>query len=157
MLSVTMERPMATTKKNTFVDKGESKGGKGGPLTRAQDAASGGFDWWLLTLALILLSIGLIMVLSASGIMAEEASGDKYYFFKRQLLFACAGSVGLWTAALMPRHWLYRLQYPAIFLSSTLMKSRCTAISQARYHTLKGKPRFQRLPLRTDAGITRNT
>lgn len=112
---------MATTKKNTFVDKGEGRPGKGGASARALETAPGGFDWWLLTLALILLSIGLIMVLSASGIMAEEASGDKYYFFKRQLLFACAGSVGLWIAALMPRRWLYRLQYPAIFLSLLML------------------------------------
>lgn len=81
----------------------------------------GGFDWWLLTLALILLSIGLIMVLSSSGIVAEHAGGDKYHFFRRQLLFAAAGGAVMWFVALAPRHWIYRLQYPALFLSLLLL------------------------------------
>ena len=80
-----------------------------------------GFDWWLFTLMLIILAIGLIMVLSASGIVAEQVNGDKYYFFKRQLIFACGGGLVLWGAALMPRSWLYKLQYPAIFLSLFLL------------------------------------
>ena len=112
---------MAMAKKNVFLDKGEHRSGKDGAATRTRERAQGGFDWWLLTLALILLSIGLIMVLSASGIMAEGSSGVKYYFFKRQLVFACAGGVALWMAALMPRQWLYRLQYPAIFLSLLML------------------------------------
>ena len=79
------------------------------------------FDWWLFTIMLIILSMGLVMVLSASGIVAEQVNGDKYYFFKRQVLFAMAGGVALWGAALMPREWLYRLQYPALFLALLLL------------------------------------
>lgn len=51
---------------------------------------------------LIILSIGLVMVLSASGIVAEQVNGDKYYFFKRQVIFAFGGGVALWGAALLP-------------------------------------------------------
>ena len=40
------------------------------------------FDWWLFTLAMLIMAIGLVMVLSASGIVAEQSNGDKYYFFK---------------------------------------------------------------------------
>ena len=87
----------------------------------AEKAIPGGFDWWLFTLTVIILAIGLIMVLSASGIVAEQVNGDKYYFFKRQLIFACGGGLVLWGAALMPRSWLYKLQYPAIFLSLFLL------------------------------------
>lgn len=91
-------------------------------LTRvAEKALPGGFDWWLFTLTAIILSIGLIMVLSASGIVAEINNGDKYYFFKRQVVFAVAGLLVLWGAALMPRAWLYKLQYPALFLSLLLL------------------------------------
>lgn len=79
------------------------------------------FDWWLFTITLVILALGLVMVLSASGITAEQNSGDKYYFFKRQLIFAAGGGVALWCAALMPREWLYRMQYPAIFLSLLLV------------------------------------
>lgn len=80
-----------------------------------------GFDWWLFVLALAILGIGLVMVLSASGIVAEQANGDKYYFFRRQILYALAGGAALWGAALMPRQWLYKIQYPALFLALLLL------------------------------------
>ena len=87
----------------------------------AEKALPGGFDWWLFTLTVIILAIGLIMVLSASGIVAEIDNGDKYYFFKRQVVFAIVGLLALWGAALMPRGWLYKLQYPALLLSLLLL------------------------------------
>ena len=70
---------------------------------------------------LAILGIGLIMVLSASGIVAEQANGDKYYFFKRQLLYALIGIGAMWIAAIMPRDWLYRFQYPLLFLALLLL------------------------------------
>lgn len=81
----------------------------------AHDGPTGPVDWWLFGIALLLLGLGLMMVLSASGVVAEKINGDKYYFFKKQLMFATGGGIALWTAALMPRHLLYRLQYPALF------------------------------------------
>lgn len=81
----------------------------------------GGFDWWLFAIMLALLGIGLVMVLSASGIVAEQANGDKYHFFRKQLVFALIGGGILWFAALLPRHWLYRLQYPALFAALLLL------------------------------------
>lgn len=79
------------------------------------------FDWWLFTIALVILGIGLVMVLSASGIVAEQANGDKYYFFRKQLVFACVGAAALWVAALMPRNWLYKLHYPALVMALLLL------------------------------------
>ena len=79
------------------------------------------FDWWLFTIMLVILSIGLVMVLSASGIVAEQVNGDKYYFFKRQELFALMGGIVLWGAALLPREWLYKMQYPALFVALLLL------------------------------------
>lgn len=77
------------------------------------------YDWWLFAIVLMLLCIGILMVLSASGVVAERLNGDKYYFFKRQLVYACAGGLALWIAATMPRSLLYRLQYP--FLIGVIM------------------------------------
>lgn len=85
------------------------------------DAPQAPFDWWMFTIMVTLLAIGLVMVLSASGIVAEKMNGDKYYFFKRQLLFAAAGGVALWCAAMLPREWLYRLQYPALVLALVML------------------------------------
>ena len=85
-----------------------------GNATPALSAPESPYDWWMLTLVVVLLGVGLVMVLSASGIVAEKMYNDKYFFFKKQALFAAVGGLALWCAALLPRSWLYRLQYPAL-------------------------------------------
>lgn len=50
-------------------------------------------DMGLLVVTLILLSLGVIMVLSASAPSAFRLEGDSYYYFKRQAIFAVAGVV----------------------------------------------------------------
>ncbi|MDR3319986.1 MAG: putative lipid II flippase FtsW [Desulfovibrio sp.] len=92
---------------------------------------AGQFDWWLFTITLVILGIGLVMVLSASGIRAEESTGDKYYFFKRQLTFAAAGGIALWGAALISRDWLYKLQYPALFAALLLILITLSSLAPA--------------------------
>lgn len=82
---------------------------------------SGSFDWWLFTIAIVILGIGLVMVLSASGIVAEQANGDKYFFFKRQIIYALIGGILLWVAALFPRSWVYKIHYPALFAALLLL------------------------------------
>lgn len=79
------------------------------------------FDWLLFTVCVAILGFGLVMVLSASGIVAEQTNGDKYHFFKRQMLYALAGGIVLWGAALAPRNWLYRIHYPALFAALLLL------------------------------------
>lgn len=88
-------------------------------LEPAQEQSS--FDWWLFTICLAILAVGLVMVLSASGIVAEQANGNKYYFFNKQIIYAGVGGAVLWAAALMPRRWLYRLHYPALFVALLLL------------------------------------
>jgi cell division protein FtsW len=85
------------------------------------DGPDSPFDWWLLAVVVVLLGIGMVMVLSASGIVAEKMFHNKYYFFKKQILFALAGALALWCAALIPRAWLYRLQYPALLATFILV------------------------------------
>ena len=86
---------------------------------RSEDTPTGHYDWGLIALFLMLLCIGLLMVLSASGVVAERMNGDKYFFFKRQLIYAAVGGVVMWVLAAMPRQLLYKLQYP--FLLAVLM------------------------------------
>jgi len=81
----------------------------------------GAYDWWLIALVLMLLCIGLLMVLSASGIVAERLSGNKYHFFQRQLVFAGAGGVALMIAAALPREKLNRWHYPLLFGTAILL------------------------------------
>ena len=48
-------------------------------------------DKWLFTVVLLLVFIGLIMVFSASAVMAKERFGSSYGFLLRQLAWAAAG------------------------------------------------------------------
>jgi len=78
---------------------------------QGQDTAMGaqksGFDWWLAAVAILLAGLGVIMVLSASGIMAERMVHDKYFFFKKQAMFFAAGVVLMFVVSLIPRKILY--------------------------------------------------
>ncbi len=94
-----------------------------GLLTRgaAPEITGGLYDRWLTALVLMLLCIGLLMVFSASGAVAERLYDDKYHFFKRQVFFTLAGGVILWIAASVPRRVIYRLQYPFLAASALLL------------------------------------
>lgn len=105
--------------------------------TKAQ-ATLGGPDFWLLGLALILLGLGLMTLLSASGIVAERTYSDPLYFFKRQALFAVAGLVVMTAAAALPRALLYKLQYPALFFALVLLALTLTPANAA----VKGAKRW---------------
>ena len=50
-------------------------------------------DKWLFTVTLLLVFIGLVMVFSASAVMAKERFGSPYGFLVRQMAWAVAGIV----------------------------------------------------------------
>jgi cell division protein FtsW len=52
-------------------------------------------DGWLFTITLILVFVGLVMVFSASAIMAKEKFGSGYYFLWKQLGWAVAGMAAM--------------------------------------------------------------
>ncbi len=51
------------------------------------------FDLGLLITVFILLTVGFIMVLSASGPYSLRTEGDSYFYFKKQIEFALVGVV----------------------------------------------------------------
>ncbi len=51
-------------------------------------------DKWLFTVTLLLVFIGLVMVFSASAVMAKERFGSPYGFLVRQMAWAAAGIAG---------------------------------------------------------------
>lgn len=53
------------------------------------------FDFWLLGLTLILVTIGLVAIYDASVISAYRDFGDKFYFIKNQLTWALMGAISL--------------------------------------------------------------
>ena len=47
-------------------------------------------DRWLFTITLVLVFVGLVMVFSASAVMAKERFGSEYFFLRRQMGWAAA-------------------------------------------------------------------
>ncbi|GAU07821.1 putative lipid II flippase FtsW [Desulfoplanes formicivorans] len=80
-----------------------------------------GIDWWLLFPLAVLTGLGLIMVLSASGVMAEKFWNTPYHFITRQSLFAGLGlCIMLATSRLSPS-CLHALHYPLLAGSLVLL------------------------------------
>ena len=48
-------------------------------------------DRWLFTVTMLLVFVGLVMVFSASAVMARERFGSPYAFLLKQLVWAAAG------------------------------------------------------------------
>lgn len=74
-----------------------------------------GRDLTLLALALALALAGLLILHSASAVVAERELEDVDYFFVRQLVWFGAGFVGLLFFALLPANALRRLALPGMF------------------------------------------
>ena len=78
-------------------------------------------DAWLFGVAVVLLSIGVVMVYSASAIVAADRFGDPYFFLKKQLFWALLGSVGMLVAVRIDYRRLERFVLPALVLAGVLL------------------------------------
>ena len=68
-------------------------------------------DKWLFGVTLLLVLIGLVMVFSASAVIAKDRFGSPYYFMLRQTLWAFAGLAAMFV---MTRVDYRKLQHPAV-------------------------------------------
>ncbi len=75
----------------------------------------------LMGAAVMLLTIGLIMVLSASSVYSFERTGDSYTVVRRQLLWVLIGVPGALLASRVSVRWVRRLAYPAFSISLVLL------------------------------------
>src|SRR5215471_13759705 len=82
-------------------------------------------DRWLFTVTLLLVFIGLIMVFSASAVMAKERYGSPYTFLVRHAAWAAAGMLAMLLGMKMDYR---RYQHPA-FVYSLLGASTLLLIS----------------------------
>ena len=78
-------------------------------------------DMWLFGVAVVLLSLGVVMVYSASAIVASDRFHDPYFFLKRQLVWAAVGGVALWMAMRFDYRRLQKLVVPALIVSLVLL------------------------------------
>ncbi|UJX41069.1 putative lipid II flippase FtsW [Desulfovibrio sp. JY] len=84
-------------------------------VATAENAKTGAFDLWLLGATLMLAGLGLVMVFSSSGVMAERLNGNRYFFFQRQALFALVSFGLMCICAYMPRKVLHGPVYLWLF------------------------------------------
>ena len=78
-------------------------------------------DLWLFAVVVALCSVGVIMVYSASAIIAADRFSDPFFFLKKQLLWAVAGFVCLWGAMRMDYRRLDRFVAPLLVISFVLL------------------------------------
>ncbi|ANH39148.1 Lipid II flippase FtsW [Nocardioides dokdonensis FR1436] len=76
----------------------------------------------LLGASALLLTIGLIMVLSASSVWSYKYSGgDSYSVVRRQMLWLAIGLPAAFVASRLPMRWIRALAYPAYLFSLVLL------------------------------------
>jgi cell division protein FtsW len=78
-------------------------------------------DYALLLVTLLLLGIGLVMVFSASYIIAEESRGDPCYFLRRQATWVGLGLAGMFFLSHVPYWKLRRWSLFLILLNFVLL------------------------------------
>jgi cell division protein FtsW len=78
-------------------------------------------DFWLFAVALVLLSTGVVMVYSASAIVAADRFRDPYFFLKRQVFWAALGCAALWIALRTDYRRLEKLVLPLLGIAALLL------------------------------------
>jgi cell division protein FtsW len=76
---------------------------------------------WLFGVAVVLLSAGVVMVYSASAIVAADRFQDPYFFLKRQLFWALLGAAAMLVAARVDYRRLERFVLPALIVAGVLL------------------------------------
>ena len=71
-------------------------------------------DRWMFTVITILVFVGLVMIFSASAVMAKERFGSAYEFLLKQLVWAVVGFIAMIVAMKVDYK---RLQHPALVFS----------------------------------------
>lgn len=84
--------------------------------------AKGGFDVTFFAAVLALMTIGLVMLFSASYPYAyQKYSGDSYYFFKRQLIFAVLGVIVMIVVSKINYKWVKIIEKPLFVVTIFLL------------------------------------
>lgn len=89
---------------------------------RKEKKSRGKIDLTFLLLVLVILTIGLIMLFSASYVDAFYREGDSFYYIKKQLIFAVVGIAAmLFIAYAVDYHILHRFAFPILAVTIILL------------------------------------
>ena len=78
-------------------------------------------DVWLFGAAVALLSVGVVMVYSASAVVAADRFHDPYFFLKKQLFWALLGAGVLLAALRCDYRWLEKAVVPALIVAGVCL------------------------------------
>jgi cell division protein FtsW len=78
-------------------------------------------DMWLFGAAVVLLSAGVVMVYSASAIVAADRFHDPYFFLRKQLFWAVLGAGALWVALRVDYRLLEKAVLPLLIVAGVLL------------------------------------
>jgi cell division protein FtsW len=101
------------------------------------------FDPVLLGAVFLLIAFGLVMVYSASAVLAQDKLGDSLYFLKRQLAAAGMGLIAMAVAMKVGWRRLARFAYPLLLLTFVLLVA---VLIPGLGSTAGGAQRWIRLP-----------
>ncbi|MCX5794355.1 MAG: putative lipid II flippase FtsW [Elusimicrobia bacterium] len=91
-------------------------------------------DYALLALFLVLLVGGLIMVFSASALLAEKKFGAPWFFFKRQLLWAALGLAAMGYFSRLNYNRLKEWVWPVFFITAVTLAVVLAAPARENVH-----------------------
>jgi len=78
-------------------------------------------DLWLFAIVVALVSVGVVMVYSASAIVAADRFHDPFFFLRKQFFWAVVGFAGLWVAMRLDYRRLERFVIPLLAVSFVLL------------------------------------
>src|SRR5437773_8192942 len=78
-------------------------------------------DFWLFGVAVVLLSAGVVMVYSASAIVAADRFHDPYFFLRKQIFWAVLGAACMWMAIRLDYRRLEGLVVPLLIFAGVLL------------------------------------
>ncbi|MDR3744521.1 MAG: putative lipid II flippase FtsW [Acidobacteriaceae bacterium] len=101
-----------------------------------------GVDKWLFGTVLLLVLFGLVMVFSASAVMAKETLGSPYAFVAKQAVWALLGMLAL--TALMQVDYRWYNRYPVVVVSVSV--TTVLLLGVFAMHGMNGAHRWIRMP-----------
>jgi len=80
-----------------------------------------GYDYMILIPVILLITLGLITVYSASSNLAEHRLGDSYFYLKKQVVFCLLGVGFMFITRYIPCTLYAKLVYPLVLVSLCLL------------------------------------
>ncbi len=99
-------------------------------------------DYWVLVPVMLLLSIGLVMVGSASVAVAEGHGVSSWYYLLRHVIFIAVGTTAALTLRIIPIDFLERVSRPMMLLATLAL---LLVLVPGLGHTVNGSTRWIRL------------